>query len=87
MIKRKHIICESYILHQKEAEGPLGKISPSKDSKEEEEDSKPFHKRMNHFEGMDEDEIKFFTPTNQGELLSCNYRLSLHKALQDYLME
>lgn len=36
---------------------------------------------------MNEDEIKFFTPTQQGELLSCNYRLSLHQALQDYLSD
>ena len=60
---------------------------PSKDVLNEEENSKPFHKRINHFEGMNDTEVKFFTPTQQGELLSCNYRLSLHKALNDYLME
>lgn len=60
---------------------------PSKDVLSEEETSKPFHKRINHFEGMNDTEVKFFTPTQQGELLSCNYRLSLHKALNDYLME
>lgn len=36
---------------------------------------------------MNDSEVKFFTPTQQGELLSCNYRLSLHKALKDYLMD
>lgn len=36
---------------------------------------------------MNDEEIKFFTPTQQGELLSCNYRLSLHQALQDYLVD
>lgn len=36
---------------------------------------------------MDDEEMKFFTPTHQGELLSCNYRLSLQKALKEYLSD
>lgn len=79
LMKRKHIICESNI---------FDKITDSaKDSSNADENSKPFHKRLNHFDGMNNDEIKFFSSISQGELLSCNYRLSLHKALMDYLSD
>lgn len=79
MLKRKHIVWESNIVDKTD--------DLCKDALSEEENSKPFHKRINHFEGMNDSEVKFFTPTQQGELLSCNYRLSLHKALKDYLMD
>lgn len=62
MMKRKHIICESYIMSNSE--------NQVKDSSDDEENSKPFHKRINHFDGMNDEEIKFFSPTQQGELLS-----------------
>jgi hypothetical protein len=79
LIKRKHIICESYIITNSE--------DNFKDFGDDEDTSMPFHKRINHFDGMNDEEIKFFNPTLQGELLSCNYRLSLHKALHDYLVD
>lgn len=75
-MKRKHIICESHIFHKSSSSITDGK-----------NDDKPYHKRINHFEGMNDEEIKFFTPEQQGELLSCNYRLSLHLALHDYLVD
>ena len=79
LMKRKHIIWESNIIDQ---------VSDSiKDSSNVDENSKPFHKRLNHFDGMNNEEIKFFSPQSQGELLSWNYRLSLNKALLDYLKD
>lgn len=79
LFKRKHIICDSYIITNNE--------DNFKDFGGDDDANKPFHKRINHFDGMNDEEVKFFTPTLQGELLSCNYRLSLNKALQDYLMD
>ena len=99
MMKRKHIICESNIISKNETMGysmvdEADVIKNSvlveelkRDSPKKSDGGKPFHKRISHFEGMNDEEIKFFTPTQQGELLSCNYRLSLHHALQDYLVD
>jgi hypothetical protein len=79
MMKRKHIICESNIATRNYENGS--------EPQSEEENSKPLYKRLNHFEGMNEEEKLFFSSTLPGELLSWNYRLSLHKALQEYLMD
>lgn len=79
MLKRKHIIWESKIISHNS--------NLYKDAASDEDTSKPLHKRINHFEGMTEEEKAFFASTTSGELLSCNFRLSLHKALQEYLMD
>lgn len=79
MLKRKHIIWESNIATYN--------YENWKESLSEEENSKPLHKRTNHFDGMNEEEKLFFSSSLPGELLSWNYRLSLHKALQEYIMD
>jgi hypothetical protein len=62
MMKRKHIICESNIATRNYENGS--------EPQSEEENSKPLYKRLNHFEGMNEEEKLFFSSTLPGELLS-----------------